>query len=45
MVDAPYRVIAIGEVIMDWTQIVALFLAGGLIVYLAIALLAPEKFS
>lgn len=34
-----------GRVIMDWTIILASLLTIGLIAYLAIALLLPEKFS
>ncbi len=30
---------------MDWTTWISLVVAIGLVVYLAIALLAPEKFS
>jgi len=30
---------------MDWTMAFALTLAAGLVVYLFVALLAPEKFS
>ncbi|WP_437193286.1 K(+)-transporting ATPase subunit F [Planctomicrobium sp. SH527] len=30
---------------MDWTTIVSLVVTGGLAIYLAVALLAPEKFS
>lgn len=30
---------------MDWTMILALLIAGGLLIYLTAALLVPEKFS
>jgi len=34
-----------GGLTMDWTTLLALLMAVGLLIYLSVALLAPERFS
>lgn len=40
-----HRLVADGGLIVDWTTGLSLVVTAGLVVYLAVALLYPEKFS